>query len=131
MPAVNRRYTFAKRRKAHGLTNYKKRLDMLKSGLLRVVVRRTANSITAQLVKYEQDGDKVLTSASTQELAKLGWTGKKNVPTSYLVGYLLAKKAQKNKLADTSVLDVGFFTPIAGVNFFCVSLGFRSRPTER
>ncbi|PIO08943.1 50S ribosomal protein L18 [Candidatus Woesearchaeota archaeon CG08_land_8_20_14_0_20_43_7] len=121
MVAVNKRYTFAKRRKREGKTNYRKRLSLLKSALCRIVVRRTLNNITVQFIKYETTGDKVLAAATTQELKKFGWEFRTNIPSAYLVGLLLAHKCKKIK--HKAIFDVGFFTPIKGSRLFAVAKG--------
>ncbi|MBN2881679.1 50S ribosomal protein L18 [Candidatus Woesearchaeota archaeon] len=96
------------RRKRENKTNYYKRLDLLKSSSPRLVVRVFSNSITIQLVAFEHKGDKVLASACSADLVKLGWTHKpNNTPGCYLTGLLLAKRASKDV---TAIADFGFQT---------------------
>ena len=104
-------------------TNYKKRLLLLKSGKPRLVVRKTNTKLIAQIVKYEHDGDVVVTSASSADLVKLGWKGAtKNIPAAYLTGLLIAKKAKEAKIKDV-VLDIGLHTPVKGSRVFAVAKG--------
>ncbi len=96
------------KRKRDGRTNYKKRLALLKSKELRLVVRRTNTQIITQLVKYEPAGDKVLASSNSSTLKKLGWKGStNNIPAAYYTGYALGV-AMKGKKA---ILDIGLQTP--------------------
>lgn len=87
-------------------TDYKKRLSLLKSKKPRLVIRVTAKNIVAQLTNYHADGDITVVGTSTKELEKLGWKAPRcNIPSAYLVGYLLAKKT-KGKVSE-AVLDIG------------------------
>ncbi|MFH1972874.1 MAG: 50S ribosomal protein L18 [archaeon] len=103
-----RRKKFVKyRRKKEGKTNYAKRLRMLKGNSLRLVVRRSLKYITAQIIKYENDGDKTLVSVSTKELKKYGWKGYgNNIPAGYLLGLLVGKEAKKAKI-QSAIFDIG------------------------
>ena len=65
--AKNAIYTVKYRRKREGRTNYKKRLELLKSGSPRLVIRKSNTSITLQLVMYESDGDKVLITYTSKK----------------------------------------------------------------
>ena len=98
------------KRKNDGLTNYKKRLNLLKSNKTRLVIRLFKKNIVAQLVNYEAKGDKVLTTCNSTDLKKMGWnynTG--NLPAAYLTGMLLAKKSKELnlKLTDSIIFDSG------------------------
>ncbi len=59
---ANKKYgkkrTVPHRRKREAKTNYKKRLALLKSGEYRLVLRKTTNTMIAQIVEYHVDGDK-------------------------------------------------------------------------
>jgi large subunit ribosomal protein L18 len=120
------------RRRREGVTNYKKRLALVKSGLERVVVRKTNKRILGQVIKYEEKGDKVLATADSNELSKkYKWPSRRNKPTAYLTGLLLAKKAKgKGEL----VLDIGITTPVKGSIPFvfakgCVDGGMKLKGT--
>lgn len=100
------------RRRREGSTNYAKRLALVKSDAERVVVRKTNKRILGQVVKYTDKGDSVIASADSAELTKkYGWPGKRNKPTAYLTGLLLARKA---KTQGDLVLDIGITTPVKG-----------------
>ena len=101
-------------RKKSGKTNYKKRLRLLLSEKLRLIIRRSNKNVLGQIVQYHPDGDKVLLTTTSQELTKLGWNySRKNLPASYLTGLLLGKKAQEKKVKE-AILDLGLQTSIGG-----------------
>lgn len=109
-------------RRKSSVTNYKKRVAMLKGGLPRVVVRRSNRGITMQVVSYEPDGDKINASADSRELKAMGWEPRSNMPTAYLTGLLLAKKASSmNQIA--MVLDIGVYRPVRGSVIFAAAKG--------
>ncbi len=54
-------------------TNYKKRLSLLKSEKVRLVVRISNKNIYAQFVEYVPTGDKILFASSSHEIEKKGW----------------------------------------------------------
>ena len=57
------RYRRPFRRRFEGKTDYHKRMKLLKSRKLRVVIRASNNNIRAQFVQSKLGGDKVLISA--------------------------------------------------------------------
>jgi large subunit ribosomal protein L18 len=94
-------------RKRKGKTNYKKRLALLESRKTRMVVRKSLKNIVAQLVQYSPEGDKVMVTAHSRELIKLGWKFQRSsTPAAYLTGLLLAKKAKEHKVSD-AIVDLG------------------------
>jgi large subunit ribosomal protein L18 len=102
------------KRKKSGKTDYRKRLGLLKSGKIRVVVRKALKNILLQAVKYEADGDKVLLSVHSSSLKKYGWElNKGNVPAAYLTGLLFGKMA-KEKGIDVGILDNGLCVSVKG-----------------
>ncbi len=108
------KYRVRFRRIREGKTRYTKRLKLIKSGKPRLVVRKGHNSILVQIVEFQPDGDRVISSASSADLKRLGWKGHGgNVPAAYLVGYLAAKRAIE-KGVSSAVLDIGFATPVHG-----------------
>jgi len=116
-------YTIGFRRKRKGLTDYRKRLKILSSKKLRLVVRKSLKSIHASIVEYNKEGDVVKISSHSQNLKKFGWsynTG--NLPAAYLVGFLLGKKAIKAKL-DDAILDIGSQKSIKGSRIYTVLAG--------
>lgn len=116
-------YTLPFRRKVSGKTNYRSRMKLLLSGKPRLVARLSSKNAVAQLVETRPEGDKILVSASSKQLAKLGWkanTG--NISAAYLVGLMLAKKASKAKIEE-AVLDIGFQTSIHGSRLYALLKG--------
>ncbi len=112
----------ARSRRSDASTNYAKRIAMLKSGMPRVVVRKSNRQILVQLVGYKENGDVVLASAGSKELKKMGWEPRSNIPTAYLTGMLLAKKAKK--LAEKGcILDIGLYRPVQGSVEFAAAKG--------
>lgn len=102
------------KRKIQGKTDYKKRLIYLKSGIPRLVIRKSLKNIWAQVVEYSPKGDKILLAAHTKELAKkYNWNSKRNTPTAYLLGLLIAKKVEEKKIKKL-IFDAGFRKPIKG-----------------
>lgn len=104
------RYRRQFRRRDYGKTDYHKRLKLLKSKKLRVVIRASNNHIRVQVVQSKLGGDKVLISSFSKELnSNYGWianTG--NVPASYLTGYLAGLRAQKKDIQE-GIFDLGIF----------------------
>lgn len=104
------RYRRPFRRRFEGKTDYHKRLRLLKSRKLRVVIRTSNNHMRVQIVQSKLGGDKVLISAFSKELVlKYGWianTG--NIPASYLTGYLAGLRAKNNNIQE-AIFDLGMF----------------------
>ena len=113
-PLQNKQYfkrfqvKYARRRS--GKTDYQARRalviqDKNKYGLpkYRLVVRLTSRYVIAQVISAEIAGDKVLAAANSSELAAFGVkVGLKNYTSSYLTGYLVARRVlAKTGLADT------------------------------
>lgn len=112
------------RRKVEGKTDYKSRLEMLKSGRIRLVIRRSLKNVLIQFVEFHPDGDKIVSSTCSQELAKkYNLKGSlKNIPTSYLTGLLAAKKASDLKIKEV-VPDLGIRKPHTGGAVFSALRG--------
>jgi large subunit ribosomal protein L18 len=111
------------RRKAEGKTDYKRRLHLLLSEKPRLVVRKSLNYIWLQISEYNADGDKILASAHSKELKKLGWKmGCCNIPAAYLTGLLLGKKAAEKKVGEC-VLDIGLQASIKGSRLYAALKG--------
>ncbi len=111
------------RRKREQKTDYGKRLKLLTSRKVRLVVRITNQKVSAQLVSFASTGDKILAAADSTALKGLGWTySMKNIPAAYLTGLLIAKKAQEGKFEEV-ILDTGFRTPSAKGKIFAFVKG--------
>ncbi len=111
------------KRKREGKTDYKKRINLLSSNKPRLVVRKFINSILAQLIIFENNCDKVLLSAHTNELKKYGWKANtSNLPSAYLLGYLIGKKAHENNIKQ-AILDIGLSPSVKGSISYAVVKG--------
>jgi len=111
---------FKRRRK--GLTNYAKRLALVKGGKPRMVVRKSLKHVTVQFVKFGEKGDATIASANSAELKKFGWSDRSNLPTAYLTGALAAGKAKKKGVSEF-VLDIGLSTASKGALPFGAAKG--------
>jgi large subunit ribosomal protein L18 len=119
----NKRQVIPFRRKREGKTNYKKRIAYLSSDLPRLVVRKSLKNIVAQIVAYEPKGDRIVASFNSRNLIKLGWThARSNMPSAYLVGYAIAKKAIKVSIKN-AILDLGLYDPVNGSKLYAVLKG--------
>jgi len=108
--------TIPYRRKREQKTNYRKRLALLKSEKSRLIIRRTNKYMITQIISYEQKGDKILKSAHSKELIKLGWKYScKNVQAAYLIGLLIGNKMKSEKNKEC-IVDFGLHTPLKGCN---------------
>ncbi|MFX1346354.1 MAG: 50S ribosomal protein L18 [Promethearchaeota archaeon] len=104
------RYRRPPKRRHEGKTDYHKRLKLLKSRKLRVVIRVSNNHTRVQVVKSKLGGDQVLISAFSKELpSKYGWNANTgNIPASYLTGYLAGLRAKKKNIQE-AIFDLGIF----------------------
>ena len=120
---MTNRQTIHYRRKREGRTDYKKRLEYLKSGKPRLVVRKTVNNTIVSIVEYHPDGDKVITTFNSKDLKKLNWdisTG--NIPAAYLAGYIAAKKALGKNVKE-AILDLGMQATVKKGRLFAALKG--------
>lgn len=113
----------AHRRRREGRTNFHKRLELVKSGKKRLVVRKTTSSLVCQIVDYQHSGDRVIASATTKDLSSFGWNGGTgNLPSSYLVGYLCGMRAKESKVKD-AILDMGIQRSTKGSRIYAALKG--------
>jgi large subunit ribosomal protein L18 len=118
------------RRKREGRTDYKKRLKMLVSGIPRLVIRRTNKNIIVQVVDYFENGDKVIVTANSSELTKLGWKhATANIPAAYLTGMLAAQKAKKKGVTN-AIVDLGLQPPRVGSRLYSAVKGAKDNGLE-
>lgn len=115
-----------KRRRIENKTNYKRRLGLLKSNSLRLVIRKTNKYLTLQIIESRDSEDKVVYSATTKDLLKLGWSKEKegslkSTTASYLAGLLLGKKAKDVK--GRLVLDLGLIPNTKGSRVYAAVKG--------
>lgn len=109
-------YTSTFRRIRERKTNYRKREKLLVGRKDFVTVNVSDQNISAQLIRPDLLGDKVMASVHSNELLSYGWKGsRKNIPSCYLVGLLLGKKCLQKKIS-SAILYIGkrhFTTKIA------------------
>ncbi|MFA5764315.1 MAG: 50S ribosomal protein L18 [archaeon] len=105
------------RRRREGKTNYLKRLASVRSGKVRIVVRKTNKQIIAQAIKFNFKGDETIAQATSKELDNFGFYGTNNTPSAYLTGLLLGKRMTDKE----AILDIGMQSPSHGsVIFACL-----------
>jgi large subunit ribosomal protein L18 len=108
----------AHRRRRQGRTDYRKRLRLLKSGRPRLVVRKSLNSMSCQVVRHSPKGDSVLVTVTSKRLGKFGWNGTGgNLPGAYLTGLLCGTLAKKQGIG-SAVLDTGLQTSTRGSRIY-------------
>jgi large subunit ribosomal protein L18 len=105
-----------KRRRKENKTDYQGRLGLLKSGIPRIVFRKTNKYIISQYVTSKEARDKVKFGLTSDLLLKYGWPKElkgslKSLPASYLTGFLTGKKIVKEKL-ETPIIDFGMLRTI-------------------
>ena len=109
-------YTSTFRRIRERKTNYRKREKLLIGKKDFVTVNVSDQNVSAQLIRPDLLGDKVMASVHSNELLSYGWKGsRKNIPSCYLVGLLLGKKCIQKKIT-SAILYIGkrhFTTKIA------------------
>lgn len=116
-------YIVQYRRKRNGKTDYKKRLNLLKSKRHRLVVRKSNRYIIAQIVDYKKNTDVVKVSATSNELKKFGWTANtSNIPAAYLTGFLCGLRAKSKKIKN-AILDTGLNPSVKGSRLYSTLKG--------
>ncbi|MGB9703148.1 MAG: 50S ribosomal protein L18 [Candidatus Micrarchaeia archaeon] len=103
------------KRRRIGVTNYRKRLALLKSNKPRLVVRKSNKHIKVQFIEYNPKGDRVICEANSKELSHV-FPERANIPTAYLTSLLASKRALKKGVKEF-VLDIGLTRP--SKNNFC------------
>ena len=113
------RYSVKPRRRREGKTDYRKRLKLLRSRKVRMVVRKSIKNTQIQLVEYKESGDNILVSAKSNELvSKYNWKfSTATTPAAYLTGLLAGKRA-KDKGISECVIDFGRHPPVTGSKIF-------------
>lgn len=113
------------RRRRQKKTNYKTRLELLKSGIPRLVVRTSNKHVRVQVVKYAADGDIMITSSISSDLKNIGWNHPtSNIPSAYLTGILCGKKTVDANIK-TAILDLGLSPIVRGSKIFAAVKGVR------
>ena len=120
-----RRRSIFRRRKA-GLTDYHRRLKLLRGNKARAVVRISNTRITCQIVNWAVNGDQVMATVTGSDLTKKhGWPegfSQKSVPACYLTGYALGK-ASLALGCEEAVLDIGLAGSSPGGRVFSALKG--------
>lgn len=117
------------RRRREGVTNYYKRKIMIQSGKPRLVIRKSLKHVQAQIVEAEPIGDRILVSAHSLELKKLGWYPHSNIPTAYLIGLLIGYKAKEKGITEV-IPDIGLYRPTKGNLLFAALKGAKDAGLE-
>jgi large subunit ribosomal protein L18 len=102
--AENTNFKVQHKRRRNQQTDYKQRLELLKSGKPRAVVRTSNKHTKMHISFYQEEGDENAYFTSTEELEGYGWnhhTG--NLPAAYLAGFLMGSRAEE----DVAILDIG------------------------
>ena len=112
------------RRRREGLTDYRMRPKLAKSGLPRLVIRKTNRYIIVQVIKCKEGGDETILTVTSKKLLEYGWKGGlKNLPASYLTGLLAGIQAKKKGLK-RAIVDIGLHKPVKGSRVFAAVKGF-------
>ena len=111
-----------RRRRREGKTDYIMRYNLLKGRTPRLIVRILNKMITVQIAEYKPKGDSVLVSTNSLELKKHGWQPKRNIPTAYLTGVLIGKRATAKGIKK-AILDIGLQRPHKKGKIFAVLKG--------
>ncbi len=121
--ATGPRYNVDLRRRREGLTDYRQRLRLLKSGLPRLVARVSNKHVRAQFEVVGAIGDETVAFASSDDLVEFGWEAPtSNLPAAYLTGALAGRRALEAGVEE-AVLDIGLHSPTPGSKVFAVQEG--------
>jgi large subunit ribosomal protein L18 len=116
-------YRMPLKRRLEGKTDYRQRLKLLLSKKPRLVVRKSLKYITAQIVEFDEKGDKVIASAHSKNLKKLGWEfACDNLPAAYLTGLMIGKKALEKNVSE-AILDIGLYSSTKGNRIYALVKG--------
>lgn len=113
------------RRRRTDRTDYAQRLELLKSGKPRAVIRLTNNQTLVQIITYHEDGDQTQAAYTANQLPALDWehhTG--NLPAAYLTGYACGVNAVANGF-DEAVADLGLHNIHPGSRLFAAVKGLQ------
>lgn len=114
---------FPPRRKREGKTDYRLRLKLVKSGLPRIVIRRSNRYVRVMVVRSKAGGDETLVFVTSKDLRKYGWMlGTKNTPAAYLTGFLAAKLALRKGITK-AIADIGLHRATPGSRVFAAIKG--------
>tara|TARA_Y100000310_G_C20674885_1_gene812425 strand:+ start:1442 stop:1915 length:474 start_codon:yes stop_codon:yes gene_type:complete len=105
------------KRRIKGNTDYKARINLLKSGKARIVFRKTNKYIIGQYIKSKEAKDSVVLGVTSKNLLEYGWPESKlgslkSLTASYLTGFLLGNKILKTDEVE-GIFDLGLLRSIA------------------
>ncbi len=125
------RYSVKPRRRREGKTDYRKRLKLLRSRKVRMVVRKSIKNTQIQFVEYKESGDNILVSAKSNELvSKYNWKfSTATTPAAYLTGLLAGKRAKAKGISEC-VIDFGRHPPVTGSKIFASIKGVTDAGVE-
>jgi large subunit ribosomal protein L18 len=96
MQTTKTKYVPVFRRRRMGVTDYRARKRIITSSVPLLAVRVSSKNVSAQFIRPKAEGDQVISSAHSRNLATLGWKGSsKSVPACYLLGLLAGKRAKE------------------------------------
>lgn len=117
------RYSVPFRRRREERTDYKLRRALILSGRPRAVVRISNKHVYVQITDAKPSGDVVRASASSKQLAKLGWKGGTgNLPSAYLTGTLAGRRALEKGVKE-AIFDVGLKPSSKGSKLYAALKG--------
>lgn len=117
------RYKVRFRRRREGKTDYRLRYKLLLSGKPRLVIRKSLRYLTVQIIEAKPEGDRVICSAHSKELRKLGWKGYcSNLPAAYLTGLLCGLRGISKGIREV-VLDMGLYPSVKGSKIYAALKG--------
>lgn len=108
-------------------TDYEQRLDLVKSGKPRLVVRTSNRNTRVHVSSYSPEGDENEAQTISKELEEHGWehnTG--NIPAAYLTGFLAGSRAEHGE----AILDLGLRKDKRGGRVFAAVQGARDAGLE-
>ena len=115
-----------RRRRLEAKTDYKARLELLKSGKPRVIIRKTNKYITVQVVTSTLAQDAIVFGTSSKILLTKGWPeaqagSLKSLAAAYLTGLVVGKQV-KSKIHEV-IVDLGMHRNIQKSRIYAVVKG--------
>jgi len=121
--ATGPRYRVPMKRRRENRTDYRSRKALIASELPRIIVRKSNRHMRIQIANYAEEGDRIVATAYSRELVKLGWEGNcDNTPGAYLTGLMAGKRCLDAGI-DEAVLDIGRHVPTKGSVIFAALKG--------
>lgn len=117
------RYRVPMKRRRKNITDYRSRKALITGELPRVIVRKSNRYVRVQIANYVDSGDRIIASAFSKELAKLGWEGNfDSTPAGYLTGFMAGRRCVAAGIQE-AVLDIGRHMPAKGSVVFAALRG--------